>query len=138
MRMQGMTAKDVMSYMYYKALVLIGTKKFRLALNALHALITYPGDGSSAIAAEGYKKFILIAFIVHGKAAESIMVRTCSPNALCLIVCLFVCVCVCLCVPVCLCMCVSVFVFVCVCVCVSVSVYVCMCVYVCLCVCLYM
>ncbi|XP_052265746.1 COP9 signalosome complex subunit 3-like [Dreissena polymorpha] len=60
-------AKDFLSYYYYGGMIYTALKQFERALYFLEIVITCPSMAVSHIMLEAYKKFILVALILHGK-----------------------------------------------------------------------
>ncbi|KAF7102032.1 hypothetical protein CFC21_103226 [Triticum aestivum] len=59
--------KDLFLYCYYGAMIYIGLKKFRKALELLHNAVTAPMSSLNAITVEAYKKYVLVSLIQSGQ-----------------------------------------------------------------------
>ncbi len=62
----GMQPRDALRYFYYAGLVLTGLKEYRRALEYVKLAWTAPAMCLSAIMLEAYKKYVLLALLVHG------------------------------------------------------------------------
>ena len=62
----GLVPRDVLRYSYYAGLVRTGLKDYRRALDYFLAF-TVPALCVSAIMLEAYKKYVLVALLVHGQ-----------------------------------------------------------------------
>jgi COP9 signalosome complex subunit 3 len=65
----GCTARDVLMYYYYGGMLYTGLKNYKTALSFFKMVICTPAVVMSAIMNEGYKKFVLVSLLVHGKLA---------------------------------------------------------------------
>jgi len=59
--------KDMLLFYYYGGLVFTGLKQFKKALDSFRMVITAPSVVLSSIMVEGYKKYVLLSLLVHGK-----------------------------------------------------------------------
>jgi len=62
----GMQPRDLLRFFYYSGLVFVGLKEFRKALEYFKLAVTAPAFAVSAVMLEAYKKFVLVALMVHG------------------------------------------------------------------------
>jgi len=63
----AVTPRDMLLFYYYGGLVFTGLKQFKKGLDFFRVVITAPSMVLSAIMVEGYKKFVLLSLLVHGK-----------------------------------------------------------------------
>lgn len=64
-----MTSQSFLCYFYYGAMIRIGLKEYRNALQMLLVVLTCPGSCLSAIQADAYKKYVLVSLKVNGDVA---------------------------------------------------------------------
>lgn len=63
----GVATRDYLLYFYYGGMVYTGVKNYGKAFNFFKTVISVPASMLSAIMVEGYKKYVLVALLVHGR-----------------------------------------------------------------------
>ena len=59
---------DIVGYLYYKAMILTGLKRYAEAIECYKAVISYPAQVTHKIHTEAYKKLILLNLIEYGRS----------------------------------------------------------------------
>jgi len=67
----GLMPRDLLAYFYYGGRVYVGMKQYKKALEFFRLAFTAPAVALSAIMAEAYKKYVLVALIVYGQIPAS-------------------------------------------------------------------
>jgi len=64
---QGFDVKNFLTYFYYGGMIYAGIKNFERALYFFEIAITTPSMAVSHVMLEAYKKYVLVALLLHGK-----------------------------------------------------------------------